>query len=66
MPQVPNAGTVGVGSPTTVTLTEMFPEFKACRPSLFLPCARMVNVSVPEKPEAGVYVAFNPEKINVP
>src|ERR1017187_6075642 len=56
IPQVPSAGTdstVGAGA-VTVTLTEMSPEFRALAPSLFLPRAWMVNVSVPENPAAGV------------
>ena len=65
MPQVPSAGTDGAGGPT-VTLTEMSPESKAWAPSLFMPSAWIVNVSVPEKPVAGAYLAFNPEKVNVP
>src|ERR1035441_9821696 len=62
IPQVPSAGTDVTDGAVTVTLTEMSPEFRAVVPSWFAPSARMVKVSVPENPAAGVYVAVNPEK----
>ena len=68
VPQVPSVGAdeTTTGAALTVTLTEMSPEFRAVVPSWFAPSARIVNVSVPENPAAGVYVAVKPEKTKVP